>query len=142
MSVRNLVDAIIAGDSIAIDHALQGEMSTRISNRLDAMRKDLASNLFLQQVEEHIEEEDLEVVDEAKKTEDETNDDEDEDESGKLDEATSANTIHVQPVSGGKYKVHKVGKSYSDHIKQGEHLTDSELDDFREMGGTIKHVKG
>ena len=49
--------------------------------------------------------------------------------------------IHVSPVGGGKYKVHAVGSKFSDGIKVGEHLTDTHLDDFAEMGGKIKHVK-
>lgn len=52
--------------------------------------------------------------------------------------------LHVKPVktaSGTKYKVHAVGKNFSDGIKVGEHLSDTELDDFHEMGGKIKHIK-
>lgn len=54
------------------------------------------------------------------------------------------NALHVKPVktaSGTKYKVHAVGKTFSDGIKVGEHLSDTELDDFHEMGGKIKHIK-
>lgn len=52
--------------------------------------------------------------------------------------------LHVKPVktaSGTKYKVHAVGKNFSHGIKVGEHLSDTELDDFHEMGGKIKHIK-
>ena len=52
--------------------------------------------------------------------------------------------LHVKPVktaTGTKYKVHAVGKKFADGIKVGEHLSDSELDDFSEMGGKIKHMK-
>jgi hypothetical protein len=52
--------------------------------------------------------------------------------------------LHVKPVKMGgqtKYKVHAVGKNFSSGIKPGEHLSDSELDDFSEMGGRIKHMK-
>jgi hypothetical protein len=52
--------------------------------------------------------------------------------------------LHVKPVktaTGTKYKVHAVGKNFSDGIKVGEHLSDTELDDFHEMGGKIKHIK-
>lgn len=63
-----------------------------------------------------------------------------------LEEAVGDNHIHVQHVGGGKYKVHAVGKNFAGDedgggIKVGEHLSDSELDDFSEMGGKIKHVK-
>lgn len=49
--------------------------------------------------------------------------------------------IHVSDAGGGKYKVHAVGSNHADRIKVGEHLSDSELDDFSEMGGKIKNVK-
>lgn len=52
--------------------------------------------------------------------------------------------LHVKPVKtkdGQRYKVHAVGSNFSDGIKVGEHLTDTELDDFHEMGGKIKHIK-
>ena len=51
------------------------------------------------------------------------------------------NAIHVSDAGAGKYKVHAVGSNHSDRIKVGEHLTDTELDDFSEVGGKIKHVK-
>lgn len=51
------------------------------------------------------------------------------------------NAIHVSPVAGGKYHVHAVGKNFAHGMKVGEHLTDTHLDDFSEMGGKIKHVK-
>lgn len=52
-----------------------------------------------------------------------------------------SNALHVKPIGGGKYKVHAVGKNFESGIKAGEHLSDTDLDDFREMGGKIKHVK-
>lgn len=54
------------------------------------------------------------------------------------------NALHVKQVKVDgktKYHVHAVGKNFSDGIKVGEHLSDSELDDFSEMGGKVKHVK-
>lgn len=54
------------------------------------------------------------------------------------------NALHVKPVKVDgqtKYKVHAVGKNFSDGIKVGEHLSDTELDDFSEMGGKVKHIK-
>lgn len=56
-------------------------------------------------------------------------------------EAVHPDEIHVSPVGGGKHKVHAVGKNFSHGIKVGEHLTDTHLDDFSEMGGKIKNVK-
>lgn len=55
--------------------------------------------------------------------------------------AIHPSAIHVSPSSGGKYKVHAVGKKFASGIKVGEHLTDTHLDDFSEMGGKIKMVK-
>lgn len=52
--------------------------------------------------------------------------------------------IHVKPVKVNgeqKYHVQAVGSNHAEHVKVGEHLSDSELDDFSEMGGRIKHVK-
>lgn len=54
------------------------------------------------------------------------------------------NELHVMPVKkDGRtmYKVHAVGSKFSSGIKKGEHLSDTELDDFSEMGGKVKHVK-
>ena len=61
-----------------------------------------------------------------------------------LSEEVHPDALHVKPVKMGgqtKYKVHAVGKNFSSGIKPGEHLSDSELDDFSEMGGKIKHMK-
>ena len=52
--------------------------------------------------------------------------------------------LHVKPVQVNgktKYKVHAVGSNFADGIKVGEHLSDSELDDFQEMGGKLKTLK-
>lgn len=59
------------------------------------------------------------------------------------DKQVHPDALHVQPVKVNgvtKYKVHAVGKHFADGIKVGEHLTDTELDDFHEMGGKIKHI--
>ena len=60
-----------------------------------------------------------------------------------LVEATAVHpkAIHVSDAGGGKYKVHAVGKEFAHGIKVGEHLTDTHLDDFSEMGGKVKMVK-
>ena len=58
-----------------------------------------------------------------------------------MQEAVHPDALHVSPAGGGKYKVHAVGKNFADGIKVGEHLTDTHLDDFAEMGGKIKHIK-
>ena len=57
--VNNLIDAIESGDSMAIDTAFNTELSTRISDKLDVMRQDLAQNMF----KEHEIEAEPEVMD-------------------------------------------------------------------------------
>jgi len=114
MSARELIDAIAAGDSVAIQTAFETEMSGRIAERLDSMRQDVATNMF--KVEEQVQSEEVDQVEE---------------EMGKV----HPDAVHVQPVGKGKYKVHAVGKNFADHVKAGEHLSDTELDDFSEMGG-------
>lgn len=129
MSTRDLIDAIAAGDSVAVQAAFQATISQRIAERLDTMRQDVAQNMFKEAANSNSR---------AKKQMSE----EDIEEELELDEAkVGDNHIHVQQV-GNKYKVHAVGKNFADGIKAGEHLSDSELDDFQEMGGKIKHVKG
>ena len=130
MSTRDLIDAIAAGDSVAVQAAFSATISQRIAERLDTMRQDVAKNMFKEaascnsRAKKQMSEEDIE-------------------EELELEEAkVGDNHIHVQEVGGGKYKVHAVGKNFAHGINVGEHLSDSELDDFQEMGGKIKHVKG
>jgi hypothetical protein len=52
MSVRDLIDAIYVGDSESIETTFNHEMAERISARLDAMRVEVAKNMFNEQVEE------------------------------------------------------------------------------------------
>ena len=44
--VKDLIDAIASGDSIAIETAFNTEMATRISDRLEDMRVDVAQGMF------------------------------------------------------------------------------------------------
>jgi len=120
MSTRDLIDAIASGDSVAIQQNFESEMANRITSRLDSMRQDVATNMFKQQ-------EEVEQVEEALDP--------------KKPNTVHPDALHVQHVGGGKYKVHAVGKNFASGIKAGEHLSDTELDDFSEMGGKIKHVK-
>lgn len=57
------------------------------------------------------------------------------------EKAVHPDAIHVSNAGGGKYKVHAVGSNFSHGVKVGEHLTDTHLDDFSEMGGKVKTVK-
>jgi hypothetical protein len=58
-----------------------------------------------------------------------------------FDEAVKPNELHVSDAGGGRYKVHAVGSNFADGIKVGEHLNDTHLDDFHEMGGKVKMIK-
>lgn len=44
--VNDLINAIASGDSIAIETAFNTEMATRISDRLEDMRVEVAQNMF------------------------------------------------------------------------------------------------
>jgi hypothetical protein len=84
--VKNLIDAIASGDSLAIDAAFNSEMANRISERLDDMRAEVAQNMFatesvqvdeeaefdlegysVEEVEEFMQTEDFEQLDELSK---------------------------------------------------------------------------
>lgn len=134
MSTRDLIDAIQSGDSIAVQSAFQASMAERVAARLDTMRQEVAQNMFKEAAS---------CSSKKMKEEDEKEMDEEVD----LEEAAGKvgdNHLHVQEVKHEgktKYKVHAVGKNFADGIKVGEHLSDSELDDFQDMGGKVKHVK-
>lgn len=56
MSTRELVDALIAGDSIAIEDTFNSAMSEKISAALDDYRIKVAQNMFgVQEQEETVE---------------------------------------------------------------------------------------
>jgi hypothetical protein len=112
MSTRKLIDAIHDGDSINIQAAFESAMASRIAERLDDMRRQVARNMFKEAVSS-----------DSKHTK------------------VGDNHIHVSDAGNGKYKVHAVGKNFAHGIKVGEHLTDTDLDDFTELGGKIKRVK-
>ena len=60
------------------------------------------------------------------------------------DAIAEAMEMHVKMEPGGThYKVHKVGKKLAAHggIKVGERLSDTEMDDARESGIRVRHVK-
>lgn len=223
MSTRDLIDAIESGSATDIQTAFEGEMASRIAERLDTMRQEVSKNMFNEArkvsskmaEDEHKDEEDDEDEDELDEMsskekmkrgsynkEDVDQIDElsgdtvasyhykagrdlakrggssasgpatdadkqkvsarragmsralprimrsirNEDVDANVDEAMDQskvhpNALHVKPVGGGKYKVHAVGKNFAHGMKAGEHLSDSELDDFAEMGGKVKHVK-
>ena len=46
MSTRDLVDALISGDSIEIEHAFDATMAERMSSSLDTYRVQLAQSMF------------------------------------------------------------------------------------------------
>lgn len=46
MSTRELVDALLSGDSIAIESEFQNVMSAKVSDALDDYRIQVAQNMF------------------------------------------------------------------------------------------------
>lgn len=58
MSTRDLVDALVSGDSIAIETAFNDVMSDKVSSALDDYRIQVAQNMFTtpQEVEDNNEE--------------------------------------------------------------------------------------
>lgn len=57
MSTRELVDALIAGDSIAIENAFNDVMSDKVSTALDDYRVEIAQRMFNAEPEQSTEEE-------------------------------------------------------------------------------------
>ena len=58
MSTRDLVDALISGDSIAIENTFNATMSDKVSAALDSFRVQVAQSMFAQQAEEEIKQDD------------------------------------------------------------------------------------
>ena len=51
MSTRDLINAIEAGEATEIDNAFNSIMASKVSEKLDAMRTDMAQNMFVSQQE-------------------------------------------------------------------------------------------
>jgi hypothetical protein len=47
MSTRDLVDALISGDSIAIENTFNAAMSDKVSAALDSYRVEVATKMFV-----------------------------------------------------------------------------------------------
>lgn len=62
MSVRGLIDAIHAGDSVAIEQNFETEMANRIADRIDGMRQEVAKSMFSSPVQEDDEVEETETA--------------------------------------------------------------------------------
>tara|TARA_R110002074_G_scaffold7751_4_gene32705 strand:- start:21162 stop:23618 length:2457 start_codon:yes stop_codon:yes gene_type:complete len=62
-----------------------------------------------------------------------------------VEDIPEAMEVHLKPhgTAGTHYKVHAVGKKLADHggIKVGETLSDTQVDDAKESGIRVKHVK-
>lgn len=56
-NVRELVDALIAGDSMAIDNSFNTVMADKVSSALDDYRVEVARNMFNPTTETDVEEE-------------------------------------------------------------------------------------
>lgn len=65
-NVRELVDAIVSGDTIEIQNKFNDEMSSRLSTVLDVYKTELAKNMFNPQreVEDEVEEIETETAEE------------------------------------------------------------------------------
>lgn len=59
MTTRELVDALISGDSVAIDTTFDTVMTQKVSSALDDLRVSVATNMFNPQ-EETVEEPEVE----------------------------------------------------------------------------------
>ena len=69
MSTRDLIDAIELGDSVGIQQTFETEIASRIADRLDSMRQDVAANMFSSEsVAEEVVVEDAEQIDELSKS--------------------------------------------------------------------------
>lgn len=55
MSTRDLIDALVAGDSIAIENNFSAAMTDKVSDALDMYRVQVAQDMFATP-EEHVEE--------------------------------------------------------------------------------------
>jgi hypothetical protein len=66
MSTRDLIDAIEAGEATAIDNAFNSIMASKVSEKLDAMRTDMAQSMFVSQ--EEVSEDEEAVVEEGTET--------------------------------------------------------------------------
>ncbi len=51
-TTRELIDALISGDSIAIENTFNAVMSDKVSNALDSYRVDVAQSMFTPQEQE------------------------------------------------------------------------------------------
>lgn len=50
--------------------------------------------------------------------------------------------VHVHPIGKGEYKVHAVGRKVNpDHVKTGDVLRSSHLDDLSDAGHKVKETK-
>ena len=68
--VQDLINAIAEGDSVAIEAAFNGEMATRISDRLEDMRIEVAQNMFATESVEAKEETDAELEEDTEESTD------------------------------------------------------------------------
>jgi ATP-dependent phosphoenolpyruvate carboxykinase len=73
MSTRDLINAIADGEATEVETSFNNIMAAKVSEKLDAMRTDMAQNMFqtVSQAEEESDDFDSEVTDEAETFEDE-----------------------------------------------------------------------
>lgn len=116
--VQDLINAIASGDSQAIEQSFASEMATRISERLDDMRVEVAQNMFRTesvQVAEETEEE-VEPLDEAEH---------------EASTYHNANHVYTDSDSGGADD----RKAYKQHMKKHFKVTTK----FEDGGDYVEH---
>jgi hypothetical protein len=109
----DLINAIELGNSVDIQAIFEKNIAARVADRLDAKKQEVAKNMFQ-----------TEAADK------------------KPSNSPKPSELHIKdhPEKEGHFIVHAVGKNWKDHISAGETLNDTELDDFAEIGGKIKHI--
>ena len=79
MSTRDLIDAIVSGEATEVETSFNNIMAAKVSEKLDAMRTDMAQTMFQAPVEVESEEEETEFDTETEfNSEEETEEFEDE----------------------------------------------------------------
>lgn len=57
--------------------------------------------------------------------------------------ATHPDAVHYAPHEGShkQFKIHKVGSNFAKHVKPGDVVKSSEIDDLADAGAKLKQIK-
>ena len=118
-SVRNLINAISIGSAIDTEESFNAAMAEKISIKLDAMRQDVATNMF---ATEEVEIEESEQIDELSKDTLNSYRDQAVDHKEKLKRNIVKNKDNVQQSKDmvKHYPTGSIGDAHKGHIKAGE----------------------